>query len=138
MARRACSSRFAPLWGVVLALAALFLPRAAAAASAPGLCDERGLSAVAPLPVLPLGDEAIEAGGPAPQLCEVDATAGCGVERGREGPPSFLAFADTEPALGSSGLATLSPPHERAAWPDPPEALAPPGVRRRIEHPPRG
>jgi hypothetical protein len=137
VARRARSSRFAPLWGVLFALAALFLPRAAEAAVAPGFCDDRGLSAIAPLPILPLGNDVLEADGPVPQLCEPDATAGCRVEDGREGPAPFISFADTEPALGSVCPRALRPSHERAVWPNPAEALAPPGVRRRVEHPPR-
>jgi hypothetical protein len=142
VARRACSSPLgiAPLWGVVLAVAAFvlwFAPSTAFAAVPAGLCDERGLSAIAPLPVLPLVDATLGAGEEGPQLCEVDATAGCRVEQGYPGAPSPLAAVDLAPTLGVGLI--LPPPafRVRASWPAPEAAFVPPGWRRRVEHPPR-
>jgi hypothetical protein len=122
---------------VLLAFAALFLPRLAFA-SPVGLCDERGLSAIAPLPVLPVGDASLDADdqGQGPR-CEVDATAGCRIERGNQSPPHFVTFFDLEPTLGSNLPQALPAPVQRAVWPDPAEAFVPPGWRRRVEHPPR-
>lgn len=122
---------------MLLAFAAFFLPRLAFA-SPVGLCDERGLSAIAPLPVLPVGDASLDADdqdqGP---RCEVDATAGCRIERGNQSPPHFVTVFDLEPTLGSNLPQALPAPVQRAVWPDPAEASVPPGWRRRVEHPPR-
>lgn len=154
MARRACSSPLgiAPVWGVVLGVAVaafvlLFAPSTASAAVPAGLCDERGLSAIAPLPVLPLVDSSLgrglDAGDEGPQLCEVDATTGCRVEQGHPGAPSPHPAADLAPTLGVGvgvGVGLIKPPvafRVRASWPAPEAAFMPPGWRRRVEHPPR-
>jgi hypothetical protein len=152
VARRACSSPFgiAPVWGVALSVAIaafvlLFAPSTALAAVPAGLCDERGLSAIAPLPVLPLVnaslDRGLDAGDEGPQLCEVDATTGCRVEQGHPGAPSPQPAADLAPTLGAGlGVGLIKPPVAfcvRASWPAPEAALMPPGWRRRVEHPPR-
>lgn len=129
---------------MVLAVAAFvavaFAPRAAFAATPAGLCDERGLSAIAPLPVVHLSDASLEAGDEGPQLCEVDATAGCRLEPGHQpGAPSQLVAIDLEPTFGVSG-SLIKPPAVlcvRASWPAPDAAFVPPGWRRRVEHPPR-
>lgn len=156
MARRACSSPLgiAPLWGVVLTVAIaafvlLFAPNTAFAAVPAGLCDERGLSAIAPLPVLPLVDSSLDSGlgrgldtgldvgEEGPLLCEVDATTGCRVEQGHPGAPSPQPAADLAPTLG---VGVIKPPvafSVRAPWPAPEAAFMPPGWRRRVEHPPR-
>ncbi len=123
---------------MLLAFAALFAARPAAAATSAGLCDERGLSAIAPLPVLPLDDVALDRDDASPLLCEVDATAaGCRLEHGREGPVPFLDVADADPTLGIDPPRVPLAPGIRMPWPEPLAASAPPGWRAPIDHPPR-
>jgi hypothetical protein len=142
VARRVCSSSLAPLWGALLALAALVVllaPRSAAAATPAGLCDERGLSALAPvpLPVVPLNDASVETGDDGVELCAFDATTGCRLERGRGGAPAAAAVADVETTLGAWSPYVPNAPSARASWPGPVVTAVPVGCQRRVEHPPR-
>jgi hypothetical protein len=122
----------------VLAMAGVMLAiwaRPAFAATAP-FCDERGATLLAPPPALPAGDETISRGraAPCPDATPVAGARFAAPTSGHSVPDAFF---DPTDAAAPALPVTLPPASPTASGSPPRSDDATPGVRSRVERPPR-